>query len=86
MCFLEVCKYIVIENKISIYINDDKEIFLMILKTTLLIKRLLMNKCSCERYYILEPQIRNPDECGLRFQLWYDVLLLSEAKTKHENQ
>lgn len=27
MCFLEVCKYIVIENKISIYINDDKEIF-----------------------------------------------------------
>lgn len=64
MCFLEVCKYIVIENKISIYINDDKEIFLMILMTTLLIKRQIKNKRSWERYYTLEPQIRNPDECG----------------------
>lgn len=64
MCFLEVCKYIVIENKISIYINDDKEIFLMILMTTLLIKRQIKNKRSWESYYTLEPQIRNPDECG----------------------
>ena len=64
MCFLEVCKYIVIENKISIYINDDKEIFLMILMTTLLIKRQIKNKRSWERYYTLEPQIRNPDEFG----------------------
>lgn len=64
MCFLEVCKYIVIENKISIYINDDKEIFLMILMTTLLIKREIKNKRSWERYYTLEPQIRNPDEFG----------------------